>query len=258
VIETRKGIGRVHGWLFALALPAFAAADVPVDSPGGAADGVAALVAERDVERTQQAEDLLRFDRLSRQLTEVTSRVQGFQVNLGSLVRQEAEDVTESLDALVEQLALAESLREDLVRRQATLVEQLRARMRRIVLLDEQIEALRDRGAEQAGPLSGSWTLVLLPAEQRGTAELRQSGTLVSGTYQLAGGWSGSLQGTLVNRKVHLVRIDSRLGRSMEFEGVLSADGRQIRGTWRSYELADGAGSSGQWSARRDDGPGAR
>jgi hypothetical protein len=54
-----------------------------------------------------------------------------------------------------------------------------------------------------------------------------------------------------VNRKVHLERIDSKLGRSGEFEGYLSPDGSRIRGTWRSYELAAQDAASGQWSATR-------
>jgi hypothetical protein len=76
-------------------------------------------------------------------------------------------------------------------------------------------------------------------------------GTLVSGTYELDGGWSGSLQGTLVDRKVFLVRIDSKLGRMMELEGFLAAEGDRVRGTWLNYELAGGEGSTGHWSATK-------
>ena len=94
---------------------------------------------------------------------------------------------------------------------------------------------------------------MLLPKEQHGTFNLIQTGTLVSGTYSLAGGWSGSLQGTLVNRKVYLVRIDSKLGRSMEFEGGLSPDGDRIQGVWLNYDLGGQAGAEGQWKATRSE-----
>jgi hypothetical protein len=90
-----------------------------------------------------------------------------------------------------------------------------------------------------------------MPSGQRGNFQLNQSGTLVTGTYRLDGGWDGSVQGTLVKRKVYLVRIDSQLGRSMELEGTLSGDGEQIRGSWLRYELAGTEGGSGQWSARK-------
>jgi hypothetical protein len=90
-----------------------------------------------------------------------------------------------------------------------------------------------------------------MPLEQHGLFVLRQAGTLVSGTYELDGGWTGSLQGTLVNRKVFLVRIDSKLGRMMELEGFLSGEETLVRGTWLNYELAGGEGASGHWSARK-------
>ena len=112
---------------------------------------------------------------------------------------------------------------------------------------------LRERDREAAGPLAGEWEVVMLPNERRGVFSLRQSGTLVTGTYRLEGGWTGSLQGTLVNRKVFLVRIDSRLGRTMEFEGRLSEDGSVVRGSWLNYDLSAGGGSEGQWTATRVD-----
>jgi len=95
------------------------------------------------------------------------------------------------------------------------------------------------------------WDIVLLPINQRGKCALSQSGTIVGGTYRLSGGFSGSLRGTLVQNKVFLERIDSKLGKVMELEGRLSVDGTRIRGTWLSYELAEGDGGTGQWTAVR-------
>ena len=99
--------------------------------------------------------------------------------------------------------------------------------------------------------MTGVWDVVLLPKEQRGTFDLSQTGAIVTGTYRLSGGFSGSLRGTLVRTKLYLERIDSQLGRSMELEGRLSTDQQKILGTWLSYELADGYGSNGHWSATR-------
>jgi hypothetical protein len=48
-----------------------------------------------------------------------------------------------------------------------------------------------------------------------------------------------------------MVRIDSKLGRSMEFEGFLGADGDVVRGTWLNYDLGAEGGAEGEWSARR-------
>jgi hypothetical protein len=135
--------------------------------------------------------------------------------------------------------------------RERVLVDRIRDRLRRVALLEQQLLELQDREGQAAGALSGVWDLVLLPINQRGSCVLRQVGTLVNGTYRFDGGFTGSLQGTLVNRKVFLVRIDSKLGRSMELEGHLATDGTRITGSWLNYELAGGDGATGQWTAVR-------
>jgi hypothetical protein len=131
----------------------------------------------------------------------------------------------------------------------ADLIRKIRDRRRRAALLAERIDVLEGPALEAAGALTGTWDMVLLPLDQRGVITLEQSGALVSGTYRLDGGWTGSLQGTLVDRKVFLVRIDSQLGKMMELEGFLSSEGDQIRGTWLNYDLAGGDGATGHWSA---------
>jgi len=116
--------------------------------------------------------------------------------------------------------------------------------------------ALHDHSVTVTGPgMAGCAENIvpLLPAQQQGIFTLTQTGTLVNGTYTLEGGWEGSLQGTLINRKIFLVRIDSRKGRMMELEGYLAADEISIRGTWLSYEVLGGDGSRGQWSADKLD-----
>jgi hypothetical protein len=154
---------------------------------------------------------------------------------------------------MLEQLSEAEGQRAELMDEATALIGKIRDRRRRSNLLMEKLNELQGLNAEVAGALSGTWDLVLLPLEQRGVVTLQQNGTLVSGTYQLDGGWTGSLQGTLVNRKVFLVRIDSQLGRMMEMEGFLAGDGDRIRGTWLNYELAGLEGSTGHWSATKQE-----
>ena len=151
---------------------------------------------------------------------------------------------------LAGQLENAEADRVALLAVERMLVDRIGQHLQRLELIERQIDGL-EAPEENEGTLTGAWDLVLMPARQRGTALLRQTGALVNGTYRLEGGWSGSLQGTLVNRKVFLVRIDSKLGKSMELEGYLSDDGKRIRGTWLDYELAGGDGATGQWTALR-------
>ena len=108
--------------------------------------------------------------------------------------------------------------------------------------------------SEQEGVLTGRWKLRVQPGLS-GSMYLVQQGTLISGTYELSGGWTGSLRGTLVANKVRLERIDSQLGFAAIFYGEvnLSADPDAIQGRWEATQLATGLPSAGGWSAMRED-----
>jgi hypothetical protein len=90
-----------------------------------------------------------------------------------------------------------------------------------------------------------------MPGNIAGTLYLDQSGTLVTGQYKLSNGMSGSLQGTYVNSKLYLQRIDAVRGRDAEIEGSLDAEGMRLKGTWQNFELVQGGLPRGQWMARR-------
>lgn len=109
------------------------------------------------------------------------------------------------------------------------------------------------RGVRPSGqePLTGVWELTWMPGNIAGTLYLDQSGTLVTGQYKLSNGMSGSLQGTYVNSKLYLQRIDSVRGRDAEIEGSLDAEGMRLKGTWQNFELVQGGLPRGQWMARR-------
>ena len=101
-------------------------------------------------------------------------------------------------------------------------------------------------------PLTGAWNIVVEPG-QEGIAYIQQQGTLVSGTYSLSGGFSGSLRGTFVAGKVRLERIDSQYGFAAIFYGRLVGRGRNARlqGNWEATQLASGLPSMGGWTATR-------
>lgn len=110
-------------------------------------------------------------------------------------------------------------------------------------------------GAEMGGPdapLSGAWQFAVEP-DQEGVAYLQQQGTLVTGTYSLSGGFSGSFRGTFVAGKVRLERIDSQFGFAAIYYGRLVGRGRNARlqGNWEATQLASGLPSRGTWTARR-------
>ncbi|HKQ59991.1 MAG TPA: hypothetical protein VJS92_01825 [Candidatus Polarisedimenticolaceae bacterium] len=218
----------------------------PAASEPGAIQALNALLG---IERNLLAGDLERCEESARRRTQLAARLGEAQAAADAAVRA-SEVNLERLDQLRESCAAAEVERATAEQAWREALGLLRERWRRIAALEQQLTALSARQVV-AGALTGSWDLVFLPVGTRGSCVLTQSGALVSGTYELEGGQSGSFEGTLVNRKVYLVRIDSKLGRSMELEGFLASDGRQIRGTWSSYEQADGQRPTGQWSAQR-------
>jgi len=191
-----------------------------------------------------------RAEKLAARRAAIDGNVELLHESLDAAVREEEVPDPQRLIQLAGQLESAEADRVALLAVERMLVDRIGQHLQRLELIERQIDGL-EAPEENEGTLTGAWDLVLMPARQRGTALLRQTGALVNGTYRLEGGWSGSLQGTLVNRKVFLVRIDSKLGKSMELEGYLSDDGKRIRGTWLDYELAGGVGATGQWTALR-------
>ena len=203
-------------------------------------------------ERMLLQEAIERYVAMTRERPESAARLAQLQESLDEEIDKEAEALPDRLDQLVE---IASRAGADLDRKLADelqTVRQIGEHVRRIRLLEQQLATLEGRTESgETGALSGTWDLVLLPIDQKGSCVLEQSGAVVSGTYRLQGGYSGSLQGTLVNRKLYLVRIDSRLGKIMEFEAFVSADGDILRGTWLNYELAGAEGSTGHWTATR-------
>ena len=215
-----------------------------------APDAVDAFIAIIDVERTLLDEDMLRHQRLAQQRALTFNRLQELYVALDAAIQRKD---SATMETLVFQVEATERERAEQIGFERLVAERIRDRLRRIVVLEERLEGLDVTVETTVGPLHGRWDVSMLPVSQKGVFDLKQEGTIVSGTYRLEGGWTGSLTGTLVERKVHLVRIDSKLGRSMEFEGFLASDGDTIRGTWQSYDLSTDSQPSGQWSAVRRD-----
>ncbi len=223
----------------------------PVHAQSGAGEAGEAVEATLVVERTLLREDLAEHAIVAARRNAALARVQELHAALDAALQSESVDAMANVDALIDRLETAERDRADQLARERLLTDRIRERLRKIQLLEEQLNALAQRHRASVGPLEGQWSVVLLPTNQRGVLRISQTGTVVTGTYELDGGWTGSLQGTLVGRKVRVVRIDSKLGRYMELEGYLSPDGQQLRGTWLTYDQSGGVPPHGDWSARR-------
>lgn len=248
----RTGTRRSRTRRRSLAVGLVLATVATVATVAAASDATEALTASIDVERALLIEDVERHERLVAERARIQVRLQNLYATLDAALRNEEPDPVQ-LDEVLAQVEAAERERNDTVEAQRRLVRGAIERARTIRALEARMGVLEAREDSVAGPLAGRWTVTLLPTGQRGVFHIEQNGVLVSGTYTLEGGWSGSLQGTLVNRKLYLVRIDSKLGRSMEFEGFLAAEGDVIRGTWLNYDLGAEGGAEGEWSARRVD-----
>jgi hypothetical protein len=245
-----RGVWALVGSLWLCPLPAQESDEAGAMPDEGPA--VTAVGTSLQIETTLLREDRATYAELSARRQTIVTRIEQLRESLDSAVGRSGSDAAANLSELLEQLDEAEGERTEVQLAERALLDRIRDRLRRVVLYEEQLAVLRDRPPPaESGLLTGSWEIVLLPINQRGIFELKQSGTIVTGTYRLAGGFSGSLQGTLVQTKVFLQRIDSQLGRSMELEGRLSGDQTIIRGTWLSYDLSDGDGGKGEWSATR-------
>ena len=121
-----------------------------------------------------------------------------------------------------------------------------------IASIELEVQRLAAEGGGADAPLTGAWQFTVDPG-QEGTAYLQQQGTLVTGTYSLSGGFTGSFRGTFVAGKVRLERIDSQYGFAAIYYGRLVGRARNARlqGNWEATQLASGLPSRGSWTARR-------
>lgn len=197
---------------------------------------------------TQQLEAMQ--EQLS-ELDQACSRTQRLALDLarGALDNESLED----LRLRDEDLGLAESELTTQLRDNHRLRSSLLATKAMVKELSEEIARLEQELGSVNDPLSGVWKVFIEPDGQDGTMLLRLEGTLVQGTYQLDGGWTGSLRGTLVANKVRMERVDSKLGFSAIYYGLLKArdDPPRIEGRWEATQLATGMPSSGIWVAEK-------
>jgi hypothetical protein len=136
-------------------------------------------------------------------------------------------------------------------------LQRIEDRLRRIGFLEGEAGG---RAANIAGaprdPLSGRWSVVILPQNQTGTFDLTLNGTLVAGSYTLSGGnlvgsSAGSFRGTYADNHLRLERVDARRGSDSVFLGSVDPATGRLSGTWSANDLASGQPARGDWSATR-------
>ena len=126
-------------------------------------------------------------------------------------------------------------------------LQRIQDRLRRIGFLEGEL----GQPAPARDPVSGVWQVSILPQNQTGTFQIDVNGTLVTGSYTLSGGVSGSFRGTYSENRLRLERIDSRRGFDSVFLGSVDPATGRLGGSWTANDLASGQPASGTWSAIR-------
>jgi hypothetical protein len=209
------------------------------------------LRVQLEIEQRRLDDAMQRYADHIRARQQAAARLARLYEDLDAMISGQAE----SEPALVEQreaeILKGEMELEGLARAGHSLRGEIRDAHARIEVLAERIARLRKTLPSDNESLTGIWDVTYLPSGDKGVFQLRQSGTILLGEYTLEGGWKGSLQGTFVDGKLLLHRIDSKLGRSSDLEGTLAPDGRTVRGTWQNFILSGGEPTNGSWVARK-------
>ncbi len=211
-----------------------------------AADASEAAKAELARERRRLTSD-------SRTLADISRRLEVALNQLASASRavSEAAAKNDGADEIARREdAVSESEQEvrALLERRRLLADRIVERRRSITALEGELQTRKPADA-----VSGRWSVTLDPGAQRGIFRMTLEGTIVTGEYTLDGGYTGSLRGTLVNDRLRLERVDSRLGFSAIFYGRVARDASSIAGTWEATTFGAGEMGAGVWRAVREE-----
>ena len=211
------------------------------------ADASDAARAELARERRRLAADTSRLSDVSRRLETALSQ-------LASASRAVAEAVArldvgaDEVTRREESVADAEQDVRSLLEKRRLIADRIVDRKRSIALLEADLATKK-----AVDVISGRWTVTIELGEQRGVFRMSLEGTIVSGEYTLEGGYAGSLRGTLINDRLRVERVDSKLGFTAVFNGRVARDGGTIGGTWESMTFGTGEPGAGRWLAVREE-----
>ena len=207
-----------------------------------------------DAARAELARERKRLASDSKILADVSRRLEGALNQLAAASRAVSDaagrsdagpdEITRREDAVGE----AEQEVRSLLERRRLLVDRVVERRRSIAALEADLSIRKPPDS-----LSGRWAVIIDPGVQKGVFRMTLEGTIVSGEYSLEGGYSGSLRGTLVNDRLRVERVDSKLGFSAIFYGRVPRDATTIAGTWESTTFGQGSPGSGRWRASREE-----
>src|SRR5215471_9586230 len=157
-------------WSLAAAIGADAASD--------------AARAELSRERRLLASDVSRLSDVSRRLDTALSDLSA--ANRAAADAAARADSPEDIVRREDAVSAAEQQVRSLLDRRRPIADRIADRRRRIAMLEAE-----SQGAKPEGVLTGRWSVLVQPGDQRGVFRLNLQGTIVSGEYRLEGGFDG-------------------------------------------------------------------
>jgi len=210
------------------------------------------LRSQLEIEKRTIGLELTKLERVQELLRDASERLMRLSSDL-LRAQREGEDSGKLAERSID-LGRAEAEVNELIALGQQVRQVVASRRTHIEQIDLEVRRLEGSAQVQADELSGKWNVIVEPGGLRGTFDLRLDGTLVNGTYQLSGGWKGSLRGTFIGGNLRLERIDTQLGFAATYLGRLAgpeAD-RRLEGSWEATNLAAGMPASGTWVGRRE------
>ncbi|HWM91914.1 MAG TPA: hypothetical protein VN493_14200 [Thermoanaerobaculia bacterium] len=236
-------------WLLACLMLVLAAALAPDQASAQETAGSAAAQIETDLrlERKLLSLDLAAYreartveQRTRDQVTQVAARLD--QALAGSSL------ALGNLEAVHLELSSARAAAQIAADRVEWQLQRLEDRLRRIGFL----EGESGRPGPSSDLISGTWRVTVQPQSQAGTWELTLNGTLVTGSYRMNGGASGSFRGTYTDNRLRLERVDSTRGFDSVYLGSVDPATGRLSGVWTANDLASGQPARGDWTATRN------
>ena len=213
------------------------------------ASGQSQLQTELRLERRLLSLDLVTFNEIRERERRARERVNGVLDVLDETMAGDSLSLG-GLETLHDELSTAREAARTAEGRLDAHLERLQERLRRIGLLEAESAG---GGVRQLDPVSGRWRVTILPQSLTAIFDLRLNGTVVSGTYQVAGSTPGSFRGTYSGARLRLERIDSEGGFDSVWEGIVGEN--TISGAWQSNQLVTGQPTRGDWTAVRESEP---
>jgi hypothetical protein len=213
------------------------------------AQGRAQVQTELRLERRLLSLDLVTFNEIRERERRARERVNAILEVLDETMAGDSLSLG-GLETLHDQLSTAREAARTAEGKLDSHLERLQERMRRIGLLEAEAAG---GGVRRLDPITGRWRITILPQNLTAIFDLRLNGTVVTGTYQVAGSTPGSFRGTYSGARLRLERIDSEGGFDSVWEGIVGDN--TITGAWQANQLVTGQPTRGDWTAVRESEP---